>query len=104
MAALNCETTRCGLCKFYNHEGRRGGYCSQLSAPVNASWNACCLSAAPFMNGPVGSSQSCSGIAEWIAAPKHVSPVIAPIKAEKKASKKVSKKTNKKVAYSAIAS
>ncbi|MBE9061768.1 hypothetical protein [cf. Phormidesmis sp. LEGE 11477] len=79
MAASNCEISRCGLCRFYAHEGRRGGHCSQLSVPVNARWTACCFSDAPFTD----SSQSSSGIAKWIATTKRmsqdqVSPVVIP--------------------------
>lgn len=82
MAASNCETTRCGLCKFYNHEGRRGGQCSQLSVPVNACWEACCLSAAPFVDN-VNSPRHQSGIAEWLAAPQQIGPVTRPTKPAK---------------------
>ena len=48
MTASKCEISRCGLCRFYTHEGRRGGICSQLDAPVGARWKACCLADSPF--------------------------------------------------------
>lgn len=51
MTALKSGVSRCGLCRFYNHEGRRGGTCSQLNVPVAAKWNACGLSASPFESG-----------------------------------------------------
>lgn len=40
--------SRCGLCRFYTHQGRRGGVCEQLNVPVAARWNACELAASPF--------------------------------------------------------
>ena len=40
--------SRCGLCKFYRHEGRRDGQCSQLDVSVSSDWKACCLGASPF--------------------------------------------------------
>lgn len=48
MAVSKGEISRCGLCRFYTHEGRRGGVCERLSAPVAASWTACELAASPF--------------------------------------------------------
>lgn len=49
--------SRCGLCKFYRHEGRRDGRCSQLNAPVSSNWKVCGLAVSPFQvsdNSPVG--------------------------------------------------
>ncbi len=48
MAAEKCGQSRCGLCRFYRHEGRRGGTCSQLDVPVNANLTSCCLAVSPF--------------------------------------------------------
>ena len=48
MTASKCEVSRCGLCQFYSHEGRRGGTCEKLSAPVSSRWKACCFAASPF--------------------------------------------------------
>lgn len=48
MAVLKGGVSRCGLCRFYNHEGRRGGICSRLDAPVAATWDACGLVESPF--------------------------------------------------------
>ena len=48
MAAEKFGRSRCGLCRFYCHEGRRGGTCSQLNVSVSADLDACCLSASPF--------------------------------------------------------
>ncbi|MGB3788196.1 MAG: hypothetical protein WA949_09305 [Phormidesmis sp.] len=80
MATSNCEITRCGLCRFYNHEGRRGGHCSQLSVPVSASWTACCLSDTPFPAKP----QPASGIAKWDAMPKRIAPRMMPVNSSQK--------------------
>jgi hypothetical protein len=38
----------CRHCQFYKPEGRRGGYCQQLSVPVQGQWQACSLSLPPF--------------------------------------------------------
>ena len=48
MAAEKCGQSRCGLCRFYRHEGRRVGTCSQLNVSVSADLDACCLAASPF--------------------------------------------------------
>ena len=48
MASLKGGISRCGLCRFYAHEGRRGGLCSQLNAPVQSKWTACSLGVSPF--------------------------------------------------------
>ena len=48
MTASKCGISRCGLCRFYHHEGRRGGSCSQLDAPVSAKWSACSLAVPAF--------------------------------------------------------
>ncbi len=61
MASSKGETSRCGLCRFYSHEGRRGGFCSQLNAPVSSEWKACCLAVSPFQE----ASEDGLGIAEW---------------------------------------
>ena len=41
-------TSRCGFCRYYVHEGRRGGQCSQLDVPVSSDWKACSLAVSPF--------------------------------------------------------
>lgn len=48
MKTLNCTTSACRHCRFYKPEGRRGGYCQQLSAPVQGFWKACSLAIPPF--------------------------------------------------------
>ncbi len=61
MAIEKCEVTRCGLCRFFSHEGRRGGSCNQLSVTVGAQWTACSLAVSPFTTKP----KSVLGIADW---------------------------------------
>ncbi len=41
-------TTACRYCHYYKPEGRRGGVCQQLGAPVQSSWKACALALPPF--------------------------------------------------------
>lgn len=40
--------TTCRHCRYYTPEGRRGGLCGQLNAPVQGCWQACGLGAPPF--------------------------------------------------------
>ncbi len=48
MKTSTCLTSACRHCRFYQPEGRRGGHCSQLDAPVRGSWKACSLAIPPF--------------------------------------------------------
>lgn len=48
MKTPNCLTSACRYCRFYQPEGRRGGHCQQLGAPVRGSWKACSLAIPPF--------------------------------------------------------
>ena len=68
MAAEKCEQSRCGLCRFYRHEGRRGGICSQLNVPVNAYLASCCLAVSPFRSESNCEPESIAGIAKQEAS------------------------------------
>ena len=68
MAVSKYGTSRCGLCRFYVHEGRRGGQCSQLDVPVDSSWKACSLAISPFASAGELPAISMSGITKWSAA------------------------------------
>lgn len=48
MKPTNSLTSACRYCRHYKPEGRRGGTCQQLGAPVQASWKACSLALPPF--------------------------------------------------------
>lgn len=48
MNTLTCPTSACRHCRFYQPEGRRGGYCDQLGVPVRGGWKACSLAIPPF--------------------------------------------------------
>ncbi|MBW4651152.1 MAG: hypothetical protein KME06_21045 [Kastovskya adunca ATA6-11-RM4] len=48
MKTSNFLTSACRLCRYYKPEGRRGGMCQQLGAPVRGSWNACKLALPAF--------------------------------------------------------
>jgi hypothetical protein len=48
MKSVNKPISACRHCHFYDSEGRRGGYCQQLSVPVQGSWKACSLAVSPF--------------------------------------------------------
>lgn len=39
----------CRHCSHYSPQGRRGGMCQKLSAPVRGNWQACCLANSPFV-------------------------------------------------------
>ncbi len=48
MKPIKPLTSACRYCRHYQPEGRRGGMCQQLGAPVQASWKACSFAIAPF--------------------------------------------------------
>jgi len=39
----------CRYCRHYSPQGRRGGICQKLNAPVRGDWQACCLANSPFL-------------------------------------------------------
>jgi hypothetical protein len=41
-------TSACRYCRYYQPQGRRGGMCHQLSAPVQSGWKACALAIPAF--------------------------------------------------------
>ncbi|AFY32671.1 hypothetical protein [Calothrix sp. PCC 7507] len=48
MKPIKFLTSACRYCRHYQPEGRRGGMCQQLGAPVQASWKACSFAIPPF--------------------------------------------------------
>lgn len=48
MTAINSPVSTCRHCQHYLVEGRRGGQCKQLGAPVLGRWKACQLAIPPF--------------------------------------------------------
>ncbi|HCF29277.1 MAG TPA: hypothetical protein DEV81_19225 [Cyanobacteria bacterium UBA11049] len=48
MKSLNLPTSACRYCRYYQPEGRRGGLCQTLGAPVQGSWKACALAIPAF--------------------------------------------------------
>lgn len=38
----------CRNCRYYEPEGRRGGYCQQFNAPVQSNWKSCPLATPAF--------------------------------------------------------
>lgn len=48
MKNLKTPLHACRYCHFYSPEGRRGGQCSQLGAPVRGGWKACSLMTPSF--------------------------------------------------------
>lgn len=48
MKTANAASLACRHCRFYLPEGRRGGNCERLSAPVQSHWKACTLALPPF--------------------------------------------------------
>lgn len=49
MKTANFLTSSCRLCRYYQHEGRRGGMCQKLGVEVQAGWKACSLAVHPFI-------------------------------------------------------
>jgi hypothetical protein len=48
MKPIKFLTSACRYCHYYKPEGRRGGLCQQLGAPVLGSWKACSFALPPF--------------------------------------------------------
>ncbi|WP_071599800.1 hypothetical protein [Mastigocladopsis repens] len=48
MKQMKSLTSACKYCRYYKPEGRRGGVCQQLGAPVRGNWKACALAIPPF--------------------------------------------------------
>ncbi|MEH1946424.1 MAG: hypothetical protein V7K77_05630 [Nostoc sp.] len=48
MKPIKVLASACKYCRHYQPEGRRGGTCQQLGAPVQATWKACSLALPPF--------------------------------------------------------
>ncbi len=48
MKKANFLTSACRCCRNYTPEGRRGGICKLLGAPVKANWKACTYASPPF--------------------------------------------------------
>jgi hypothetical protein len=48
MSTSNTLTSACRFCRYYQLEGRRGGHCQMLNAPVKGTWKACSLGFPPF--------------------------------------------------------
>ena len=48
MKPITPLTSTCRYCRYYQPEGRRGGQCHKLSAPVEALWKACPLALPAF--------------------------------------------------------
>ncbi len=48
MSCQSCLVSSCRACRYYTHEGRRGGVCQQLGAPVSSQWKACSLAFPAF--------------------------------------------------------
>jgi hypothetical protein len=48
MKMPNVLTSACRYCRYFQPEGRRGGLCHQLGAPVRGDWKACALALPPF--------------------------------------------------------
>lgn len=61
MRTLTSIISTCRYCQHYSSEGRRGGYCNQLGAPVQGCWKACSLAIPPF----APSWEAAAGIKIW---------------------------------------
>ncbi|MEO1523494.1 MAG: hypothetical protein AAFU78_22335 [Cyanobacteria bacterium J06633_2] len=48
MTSITSAVSTCRHCRYYSLEGRRGGLCQQLGAPVQGGWKSCQLAAPAF--------------------------------------------------------
>jgi hypothetical protein len=46
--AIKRLTSTCRYCRYYQPQGRRGGMCEKLTAPVQGVWKACPLALPAF--------------------------------------------------------
>ena len=65
MRTTHLTVSACRHCQHYATEGRRGGHCKQLGAPVQGAWKACCLALPPF----APTWEAAAGIKEDAATP-----------------------------------
>ncbi|MDR9405150.1 MAG: hypothetical protein RI580_17155 [Halothece sp. Uz-M2-17] len=49
MRSTNHLPSVCRYCRHYSLQGRRGGMCQKLNAPVRGDWQACSLANSPFL-------------------------------------------------------
>jgi hypothetical protein len=49
MKLIKSLTSTCRCCRYYQPQGRRGGMCEKLSAPVQGVWKACPFALAAFV-------------------------------------------------------
>lgn len=49
MNRLYSSISSCRHCRYYLPAGRRGGSCQKLNVSVKSHWNACSVSAPPFL-------------------------------------------------------
>lgn len=74
MKSVNDVISTCRHCQFYRSEGRRGGYCQQLTVPVQSGWKSCSLATAPFAS----NWKKLAGVNSWAASNSDLqSPLVA---------------------------
>ncbi len=73
MKTSTCPISTCRACRFYAPEGRRGGQCQQLGAPVSGRWKACSLAFPPF----APSWETIEGAVGWSPVASHLEAVMA---------------------------
>jgi hypothetical protein len=65
MRKVNGGVSACRHCQYYLAEGRRGGQCQQLGAPVQGAWKACPLAIPPFAPSWEGGHDVATGLKTW---------------------------------------
>jgi hypothetical protein len=79
MTTTNPSVSMCRHCQHYLAEGRRGGQCQQLGAPVLGRWKACQLAIPPFAPSWEDSlGLPFSGSPLWREQTTHVNPGVIP--------------------------
>jgi hypothetical protein len=80
MKAMNASTSVCRLCKYFQPEGRRGGFCQQLGASVRGAWSACPLAIPPFAPSWENEAENLSRVPVTIE-PELIKETVTPLKA-----------------------
>jgi hypothetical protein len=75
MERVNETISTCRYCRFYQIEGRRGGFCQQLGVPVQAKWKTCAAATSAFAQADVVQSEP---VLEWAELPALLPTAIEP--------------------------
>jgi hypothetical protein len=71
MSYTNRGNLGCRHCRYYRHEGKRGGQCQMLGTPVRGMWPACVLVISPFAPSWEGSTEAANRQPQLLQTHRH---------------------------------